>query len=60
MKLELSDFRSYFSSSFEKLKESINNNLSDINTHLDQIGNTIKNLKQNYPLKCTKIMDTSK
>ena len=42
VKQELSDFKSAFSSSLEKLKDSINKKLSDTNTHLDQIKCKIK------------------
>ena len=42
MKQELSVFKSEFSSSFEKLKDSITVTFSDINARLDEIENNIK------------------
>ena len=46
VKHELSVFKSEFSSSFEKLKDSITPKFSDINARLDEIEKTIKNQSQ--------------
>ena len=42
MKQELSVFKTEFSSSFEKLKDSITVKFSDINARLDEIEKNIK------------------
>lgn len=47
VKHELFYFKSEFSSSFEKLKGSIDDKLSDIDTLLDQIGCNIKRYVRN-------------
>ena len=44
MKQELSIFKSEFSSSFEKLKDSITAKFSDINARLDEIKKNIKKI----------------
>ena len=44
VKQELSIFKSEFSSSFEKLKDSITAKFSDINARLDEIKKSIKKI----------------
>ena len=44
VKQELSIFKSEFSSSFEKLKDSITAKFSDINARLDEIKRNIKKI----------------
>ena len=44
VKQELSIFKSEFSSSFEKLKDSITAKFSDINARLDEIKKNIKKI----------------